>query len=135
MDQYGRAFIPDLLVVRVGQVVEFRNSEDVDHNVRVIRNPAGTAVVDVSGPRNQVFRHTFAQPGSYDVSCDIHPGMRATIVAAHTPFVAIADERGDFVLKEIPTGRYALKVSATGRDIVRELEVTAPRTDVSVAVR
>jgi hypothetical protein len=73
LDQYSRAFVPDLLFVRVGQVVEFRNSEDVDHNIRVLRNPTGTTVMDVSGSQNQVFKHTFDQPGTYDVSCESTP--------------------------------------------------------------
>src|SRR5688500_4890119 len=50
MDQYGRAFIPNLLIVRAGQVVEFRNSEDVLHNVHVQKAPAGTEVFNVDRP-------------------------------------------------------------------------------------
>ena len=106
MDQYGRQFVPDLLFVRVGQVVEFRNSEDVDHNIRVLRNPTGTTVMDVSGSQNQVFKHTFDRPGSYDVSCDVHPGMRATIVASRTPYAIGTDDRGTFTLKDVPPGGY-----------------------------
>ena len=35
MDQSGYEFLPALLVAQAGQTVEFRNSEDVLHNVRV----------------------------------------------------------------------------------------------------
>jgi plastocyanin len=132
MDQYGRQFVPDLLFVRVGQVVEFRNSEDVDHNVRVLRNPTGTTVMDVSGSQHQVFKHTFDQPGSYDVSCDIHPGMRATIVASRTPYAIGTDDRGTFTLKDVPPGEYTLRVLVSGRETTQAVSVKGPRTDVSL---
>ena len=123
------------MFARVGQVVEFRNSEDVDHNIRVLRNPTGTTVMDVSGSQNQVFTHTFEQPGSYDVSCDIHPGMRATIVVSRAPFVTGTDERGSFTLNNVPAGRYTLKVTVAGRETTQEIEVKWPRTDVTLSAR
>jgi Copper binding proteins, plastocyanin/azurin family len=135
MDQYGRAFVPDLLFARVGQVVEFRNSEDVDHNVRVLRNPTGTMVMDVSGSQHQVFRHTFDQPGSYDVSCDIHPGMRGTIIVTRTPWASGTDDRGMFTLRDVPPGDYTLRVLAAGRDTTQPVTVRGPRTEVTLAGR
>lgn len=135
MDQYSRQFIPDLLFARVGQVVEFRNSEDVDHNIRVLRMPTGATVMNESGSQNQVFKHTFDQPGSYEVSCDVHPGMRATIVASRTPFVTGTDQRGVFTLRDVPPGRYTLKVATAGRETTQEIQVAAPRTDVNLVGR
>jgi plastocyanin len=135
MDQYSRMFIPEILFVRVGQVVEFRNSEDVDHNIRVLRNPTGTTIMDVSGSQNHVFRHTFERPGTFDVSCDLHPGMRATIVASRTPYVVMADVRGNFTLTDVPDGMYTLRISTPGRDSTQEVAVAGPRTEVTAAAR
>jgi plastocyanin len=135
LDQYGKQFVPGLLFVRVGQRVEFRNSEDVDHNVRVIRNPTGTMVMDESGSQNQVFTHTFEQPGTFDVSCDIHPGMRATIVASRTPFAVETDTGGRFTIERVPVGAFALKVLAAGRETSQPVTVAAPRTDVGAIAR
>lgn len=132
MDQYGRQFVPDLLFVRVGQAVEFRNSEDVDHNVQVLRQPAGRTVMNESGSKGQVFTHTFTQPGWYDVICDVHPGMRATIVAASSPLAALADQNGRFVIRNVPQGAYVLNVEARGGVSTREVSVMAPETTISV---
>src|SRR5918994_3313623 len=41
MDQYSKTFVPNVLYVRVGQPVEFRNSEDIPHNVTVMRRGTG----------------------------------------------------------------------------------------------
>ena len=135
MDQYGRQFVPDLLFVRVGQVVEFRNSEDVDHNVRVLRNPTGTTVMDVSGSQHQVFKHTFEQPGSYDVSCDVHPGMRATIIATRTPHAVGTDDRGTFTFNGVTPGDYTLRVLSSGRETTQPVTVKSPRTEVTLSGR
>lgn len=132
MDQYGREFLPSILFVRVGQEVEFRNSEDIDHNVLVLRMPTGTTVINESGSRGHVFRHVFQQPGLYDVSCDVHPGMRATIVATTTPLAALADETGRFTIGNVPPGDYILKTTAQGRESARDVAVSAPRTTVSI---
>src|SRR5262245_46848513 len=41
MDQYGKQFVPGELYVRVGQPVEFKNTEDQVHNVIVKRSGTG----------------------------------------------------------------------------------------------
>jgi len=130
MDQYGKAFVPDLLLARAGQVVEFRNSEDIDHNVQVLRRPTGTTVLNESGSQGHMFRHTF-EPGSYDVNCDIHPGMRAMIIASSTPYVAVADNRGEFTVSNVPSGRYTVKVTGDGHVKSQEVDVMGPRTVIA----
>jgi hypothetical protein len=132
MDQYSKEFVPDVLFVRVGQVVEFRNSDDTDHNVQVLRMPTGTTVMNESGSKGQVFKQVFEQPGAYDVNCDIHPGMRATIIATNTPFAALAKQDGSFTIDNVPPGKYVLKSTIQGREVAQEFTATAPRTTVSV---
>jgi Carboxypeptidase regulatory-like domain len=130
LDQYGKAFVPDVLFVRVGQVVEFRNSDDTDHNIRVLRNPTGSTVMDVSGSQHQTFTHTFDQQGIFDVSCDVHPGMKAVIVATSTPYAAYADAKGAFSVPNVPPGQYRLKISADGRDSERLVKVSGARVEI-----
>ena len=132
MDQYGKQFVPDLLFVRVGQVVEFRNSDDETHNVQVLRRPTGTTVMNESGSKGQIFTQVFEQVGSFDVNCDIHPGMRATIVATNTPFAGMAGPNGNFSINNVPPGKYLLKSrTTTGGESSQEVVVTAPQTTVS----
>ncbi|HEX6214844.1 MAG TPA: plastocyanin/azurin family copper-binding protein, partial [Vicinamibacterales bacterium] len=77
MDQYAKQFVPNVLYVRVGQPVEFRNSEDMPHNVTVMRRGTGAEVFNVSTEPQQKYVHTFDRVGQFDVTCDIHPGMQA----------------------------------------------------------
>ena len=47
LDQRSKQFLPHTLLVRVGQPVEFRNSEDLPHNVSVTRRESGSEVFNV----------------------------------------------------------------------------------------
>lgn len=131
MDQYGKQFVPGFLLVRVGQPVEFRNSEDTTHNVHVARRPTGTTILSVSTDSYQKHVHTFEQAGYYDVSCDIHPGMLATVAATSTPYNAIADDRGNFTIYDVEPGSYRLVAAGATRS-ERMVEISGARTDVRV---
>ena len=59
MDQYSKTFVPNVVYVRVGQPVEFRNSEDMPHNVNVTRRGSGTAIFSVATEPQQKYVHAF----------------------------------------------------------------------------
>ncbi len=131
MDQFGRAFIPNMLIVRAGQVVEFRNSEDVLHNVHVQKGPAVTEVFNVDRPPFDVYKHTFVEEGFYTVQCDMHIDMRAAIVVTSTPYAGVADERGSFMFPDVTPGSYKLRLYGEGQARDLSVEVSGPRTEVA----
>jgi plastocyanin len=135
MDQYGKQFVPGELYVRVGQPVEFRNTEDQSHNVIVRRSGSGAGVFNVSTDPSDKYVHTFDRPGRYDVSCDLHLGMSATIVATTSPYFAVADANGDFTIRTVEAGSYKLTALANGENLERAVEVSGPRTEVNVGGR
>jgi plastocyanin len=110
MDQYGTAFRPKLLVVRPGQPVDFKNSEDVLHNVHVIEAETRETEFNVGTPVVGAYRHHFQREGAYDVSCSIHPSMAAFVIVTSAPFFAVADSQGNFELDAIPEGAYEVTV-------------------------
>ncbi|OFW40769.1 MAG: hypothetical protein A3J29_11210 [Acidobacteria bacterium RIFCSPLOWO2_12_FULL_67_14b] len=134
MDQYAKTFVPNILYVRVGQPVEFRNSEDMPHNVNVTRRGTGTAVFSVATEPQNKHVHTFDRTGQYDVMCDIHPGMQALVVATPGPLATIADEQGAFQIADVPAGSYKVAVTFEGRTVERPLEVKGPRTEVRLTI-
>ncbi len=135
LDQISKAFVPEVLIVRVGQVVEFRNSEDQDHNVAVIRSPAGTQIFDTSTPAFQKYEHTFDRAGRYEVTCDIHPGMRATIFATAAPYSTIVDSSRRFKFADLPPGSYRLTLVNGPTPVDRVIEVGTTTVDVGTLGR
>ena len=133
MDQYSKSFVPNVLYVRVGQPVEFRNSEDMPHNVTVIRRGSGTEVFNVGTEPQQKYVHTFDRVSQYDVTCDIHPGMQATLIATNSPLATIASDDGRFTLSNVKVGSYKLTLTFEGRTVEQPLEVSQARTEVRAA--
>ena len=133
MDQYSKQFVPNTLYVRVGQPVEFRNSEDMPHNVTVSRRLSGTEVFNVGTEPHDKYVHKFDRVGQYDVLCDIHPGMQATLIATDGAIATVADDKGGFSLPNVALGSSKLSLTFEGRTVEQPLEVTGARTEVKIA--
>jgi plastocyanin len=134
MDQIGMSFSPRLLVARPGQLVQFRNSDDVPHGVRVRSTNGQSALFSVSVDTGQPFEHRFDRPGGYDVTCDIHPGMSGFILVDAAPYAAVADPSGAFSFTDVPTGSYTLSVWSIDPTLRLEhkVEITAGRTELTL---
>jgi plastocyanin len=132
MDQISKQFLPHTLLVRVGQPVEFRNSEDMPHNVTVLRRDSGSEVFNVSTDRGQKYVHAFDRVGQFDVKCDIHEGMEATVVAARGPMTTTAADDGRFSVPNVPFGSYTISVTFSGQTVEHPVEVAGARTEVKL---
>lgn len=128
MDQVAHTFTPAVLVVRTGQPADFRNDDDTLHNVRVRERGDDRDVnewaFNVVLPQGGSYLHTFGRDGVYDVRCDMHQSMSAVLVATSTPYYAVADRDGSFVIDSVQPGAYTVLVYAGGRIIERSIEVT-----------
>jgi plastocyanin len=128
MDQVQQTFIPGVLMVRTGQPVEFRNSDDVLHNVRVREDATHAPAFNVAIPTGEKYTFTFQRDGFYDVGCDIHPGMAAQIVSSSSPYTAVADAEGNFTIQNVPAGTYKAIVWAGSQKIEKPLTVAGQTT-------
>ncbi len=110
MDQKNLVFIPHVLPVFVGTTVDYLNSDDVLHNVFT---PDACAQKFNLGtwPKGQVRSYTFKEPGCRAVMlCNVHPEMEAYIVVLETPYYAVSTKDGSYVIKDVPAGKYTLKI-------------------------
>ena len=110
MDQFAIAFSPRLLVVRRGQPVEFRNSEEIPHNVKVRAIDTDSILFSESPEMGRPYVYRFDRNGEYRVTCDIHSGMTATVLVVSTPYAVVAEDDGSFVIPNVPPGPYTLAV-------------------------
>ena len=131
MDQVSLTFIPAVLVVRTGQPTEFRNSDDVLHNVRVNEDATRAGTFNVAIPTGEEYLHTFEREGFYNVGCDIHPGMAATIYASPSPYATISDQNGYYEIQNVAPGAYKALVYSGPERIERPVEVLAGHTEIN----
>jgi plastocyanin len=129
MDQAGYAFLPEFLLAQAGQPVEFRNSEDVLHNVRVTEISSQKPAFNVATLAFGKYEHKF-DPGYYSVTCDIHTTMRASILVTASPYSVTTAEDGSFSMSNVRPGHYNLTVYAGPSPVVRSIEVKDARTDL-----
>ncbi len=122
IDQFGYTFDPALSIARQGQPVRFRNSEDVDHHVRVTHAETRAVVVNTNLLMDESVDYVFVEPGPYTVRCDVHPAMMALILVVAHPYAAVADKDGVFRLESIPSGFYDLTAWNVAGDPVVELD-------------
>ena len=134
MDQIDLAFVPRLLVARAGQVVEFHNGEAVPHTVRLVETANDSTLFNVPTLMGAPYTHTFDRTGGYAVTCDIHPGMLGFVLVVSTPYMAIAEDNGDFSMTDVPPGSYTLKVWSAdpARRFERIVEITGEQTELNL---
>lgn len=92
MDQRDERFVPALLVVRTGTIVEFPNSDDVMHHVYSF-SPARTFEIPLYQHRPPSPVH-FDEPGLVVLGCNIHDQMIGHILVVDSPYFGVTDEHG-----------------------------------------
>lgn len=108
LDQSGQRFVPRILAVVVGQQVEFRNSDNVFHNVFSYSPPKKFDLGRY--PRGKSKTLTFEKPGLVQIFCDIHSNMRADVVVVPSEHFAYVGPEGTFRLTGLPAGVHQLSI-------------------------
>jgi plastocyanin len=129
IDQLGLQFTPRVLIAPLGDSIVFTNSESIAHNVVVRPSEGGEDLRSTDTPPGGSVSLVIEEPGAYDVTCDIHPGMIAMVFVTSAPYGAVAEPDGSFELTDVPPGHYTLRVwSLDERERhEQEVEVVAGR--------
>jgi plastocyanin len=110
MDQKNFFFLPHVLAVRSGQVVEFRNSDVANHGVRASSLEPGNQF-NVMIPFGGSYTHRFVtSKHPVAIGCPIHSSMAAWIFVFDHRYYAVTDKAGRFSLPPVPVGRFTLHV-------------------------
>jgi plastocyanin len=107
LHQKDASFSPSFLVIAAGEAVVMPNDDVIFHNVFSYSTPND---FDLGlYPRGESRTKTFQYPGVVRVYCSIHESMNATIFVAPSIWHAVADAKGDFVIRDVPPGKYRLR--------------------------
>jgi plastocyanin len=107
LDQVNLKFVPHVLPVLVGTTVAFPNSDEIRHNVF---SPGPPRFDLGTYPQNTTRYHYFGKPGIWTLLCNVHAEMSAYVVVTETPYFARTGKDGKFALRDVPPGKYTLKV-------------------------
>jgi plastocyanin len=116
IEQKNTEFMPHVAVIPRGAKVFFPNRDDSEHNVfspDVKKNDWYGFDLGRYGTDKTGRHHQFLQDGEFDIYCDIHKNMSATVKVVPTRyFTRVVD--GKFSLADIPPGTYTLVAWAPG---------------------
>jgi plastocyanin len=108
MDQRREQFVPRVLAVTAGTVVDFPNNDLLFHNVMSLA--PGNSFDLGRYPKGQSRSVHFDTPGIVPIICDIHAHMSAYVLVFSHPFFAVTDDEGRYSLALVPAGTHTLKV-------------------------
>lgn len=77
VSQKGLAFSPNDLSVEKAQTVEFVNDDNTAHNV-IVTGDGVSFNGGLQAPGAHL-KYTFAKPGTYAITCGIHPKMKLSV--------------------------------------------------------
>jgi plastocyanin len=124
LDQRNLTFDPHVLPVLAGTRIAFPNSDEIRHNVF---SPSPHSRFNLGTyPRGTTMYHVFNSPGPVTLLCNVHAEMSAYVFVAETPWFAVSDNAGRFVIRDVPPGKYVLKTwHARAKAAFRDIEVPA----------
>src|SRR6266481_4635877 len=126
--QKNKSFEPHILVVPVGSMVEFPNRDPFFHNVFSLFEGKRFDLGLYEAGTTRTVR--FDRLGISYIFCNIHPEMSAVVIAVQTPYYATSDARGEIAIRNVPAGRYTLRVwyeaalAETLNSMTREITVS-----------
>jgi plastocyanin len=106
-DQKGCQYLPHVLPMQAGQVLQIFNDDQTSHNIHPLAKvnpewnksqPAGSAPIDTK----------YDKPEFIPVKCNIHPWMHGYFVVLSTSHYSVTGQDGSFSLKGLPPGKYTL---------------------------
>jgi plastocyanin len=106
MDQRNETFVPHVLAVSAGTVVDFPNNDSTYHNVFSLSKTKRFDLGRYARGHSKAVR--FDRPGIVRVFCDIHSHMSAFVLVFGHRYFATTDTDGTYRIDNIPPGTYTV---------------------------
>jgi hypothetical protein len=118
LDQQECEYVPHVLIVPPDAEVEILNSDPLLHNVHTYDHtaPRPATIFNLAFPvKGQKVKRKLTTSGKILSLCDAgHPWMSAHIFVTEHPYYAVTDADGNYVLDQIPPGKYTVRLWQEG---------------------
>jgi hypothetical protein len=109
LDNKQCAFAPHVQVAVAGSELLLKNSDPILHTVHA--RLGQETLFNVGLPTWRQVTKRLDRPGVVKIDCDVlHTWMSAAIVITETPYFAVSDQNGNFLMDELPAGRYRAEI-------------------------
>jgi hypothetical protein len=109
LDNKQCAFAPHLQVGAVGSELLLKNSDPILHTVHA--RMGNETLFNVGLPTWRQVTKRLDRIGVVRIDCDVlHTWMSAVIVVTDTPYFAVSDQNGNFVMEQLPAGPYRAEI-------------------------
>jgi len=108
MDQRNETFLPHVLTIDAGTLVDFPNNDKTYHNVFSLSRTRKFDLGRYAAGKSKSIR--FERPGIARIFCDIHSHMSAFIMVFSHPYYSKAEADGRYRIDNIPPGTYTVAV-------------------------
>jgi plastocyanin len=105
-------FLPRTNVAAVGNVLAIVNADPILHNTHIrVDNRSGNTIMNVVQPAGvDVIIKPLKIAGFFDIRCDAHPFMQASIHVFEHPYFGVTNSSGRFEMVQVPPGTYRLRM-------------------------
>jgi hypothetical protein len=125
-DQSKCVFDPHVLAVMVNTPITLKSSDPVNHNINAKLKSAAFNKL-LAAKAEEKYTPIGAERLPAEVTCDIHPWMRAWWMVLDHPYFAVTDDKGEFEIRNVPAGTQKVVVWQEALD--KRGFITAPSGD------
>jgi hypothetical protein len=130
LDQKTCRYTPHIMLVPQSGTLKIESSDPVLHTVQMF----GVATNNIPFPfQNQFIPVTLQRQGVVELKCNAgHVWMNANVIVVRHPYYAVTDDRGAFMLSDVPPGEYEIVAWHEGWQIASEAKVLDVGAQVEV---
>jgi hypothetical protein len=124
-------FVPHVAAGFKGNKIILKTDDQVFHAFDIHASISGKEIYHVAlHEQGSTVTKTLSKAGLLDLTCYTHPWQHAHIYIFDHPYVAVTDEKGEFAIKDIPSGTYTVKAwhEALGTIEMPDIKVESGKT-------
>ena len=123
LDNTKCRFEPHVAIVRTSQTLILANTDSIGHNVKadLLNNAPFNDLIPGGGKLKKTIKAEEKLPVA--CSCSIHPWMKGFVIVRDDPYVAVSNDKGEFEIKNLPAGKWTLRVWQEKSGFVEEVKV------------